>query len=200
MKKIPVLFVQQNSNYYNFDYFDCFDEKRNALTSQAREPLIAHPPCRKFSKLRSLSNAPTKEKQLAFFALEKIRRFGGILEHPKSSTLFKTGNFKLDGSIDDYGGFLRVVNLSDFGFQAVKPTMLYFVGLTPKQLPPFPLNFNAITHVISTSYKYSEKKELSRNKRSETPIQMIEYFIQVIEIIKQNKKKIMKNNYENTNL
>ena len=183
---IPVLFTQKNSNYNKIQIIDCYDEKRDALSFNARIPLIAHPPCRKFSKLRGLSTAPTKEKQLAFFALAQVRMFGGILEHPRSSTLWKEGNFNLDGSVDSYGGFLRSVDLSWFGFPARKKTMLYFCGIAPGQLPPFPISFNAITHVISNSYK-SDKKEIPRNMRSTTPFPMIEFFIEVMNIINENR-------------
>ena len=183
---IPVLFTQENSNYNEIQIFDCYDEKRNALSFNYRIPLIAHPPCRKFSKLRGLSTAPLSEKKLAFFALAKVRQFGGILEHPRSSTLWKDGNFNLDGSVDSYGGFLRSVDLSWFGFPARKKTMLYFCGITPSQLPPFPISLNAITHVVSSSYK-SEKKEIPKNMRSATPLPMIEFFIEVMNIINENK-------------
>ena len=183
---IPVLFTQENSNYNKIKIFDCYDIKRDALSFNGRIPLIAHPPCRKFSKLRGLSTAPLSEKKLAFFALAKVRQFGGILEHPRSSTLWKDGNFNLDGSVDSYGGFLRSVDLSWFGFPARKKTMLYFCGITPGQLPSFPISLNAITHVISSTYK-SDKKELSKNMRSTTPLQMIEFFIEVMNIINENK-------------
>lgn len=183
---IPVLFTQENSNYNKFEIFDCYDLQRNALSFSGRIPVIAHPPCRKFSKLRGLSTAPISEKKLAFFALSKVRQFGGILEHPRSSTLWLNGNFNLDGYVDSYGRFLRSVDLSWFGFPARKNTMLYFCGIAPGQLPPFPISLNAITHTISSSYK-SEKKEISKNMRSTTPLRMIEYFIEVMNVINKNK-------------
>ena len=184
---IPVLFTQENSNYDKIKLFDCYNIKRNALSFTDRIPLIAHPPCRKFSKLRGLSTAPLSEKKLAFFALARIRQFGGILEHPRSSTLWKNGNFNLDGSIDSYGGFLRSVDLSWFGFPARKKTMLYFCGIAPGQLPPIPISLDAITHVISSTSS-SNKKEISKKMRSTTPLPMIEFFIEVMNIINKNKK------------
>ena len=184
---IPVLFTQDNSNYDKIKLFDCYDIKRNALSFVGRIPLIAHPPCRKFSKLRGLSTAPLSEKKLAFFALAKIRQFGGILEHPRSSTLWLNGNFNLDGSVDTYGGFLRSVDLSWFGYPARKKTMLYFCGITPGQLPAFPISLDAISHVISSTSK-SNKKEISKKMRSTTPLQMIEFFIEVINVINKNQK------------
>ena len=185
--KIPVLFTAHVSFYNDNDIFDCYDVRRDAFSYTGRSPLIAHPPCRLFSRLRKFSTAGVKEKQCAFFALDKIRRFGGILEHPRSSTLWLNGNFKLDGSVDDYGGFLRSVNLSWFGFQAQKKTMLYFCGINPAQLPPFPLSLDAITHVISSGGN-NGKKELSALSRSQTPRLLIDYFLEVMAIINENSK------------
>lgn len=186
--RYPVLFTQVNSNYLKHSIFDCYDAYRAAFSYYGTKSIIAHPPCRLFSRLRKFSNAPVKEKQCAFFALDKVRQFGGILEHPRSSTLWLNGNFKLDGSVDDYGGFLRSVDLSWFGYPAQKKTMLYFCGLKPGTLPSFPFNLNAYTHVVNTSKK-SGKKELSKKDRSITPVQMILYFIEVLEIIEKNKLK-----------
>ena len=184
--KIPVLFTEPNSNYKLFENLDAYNLERNAFTYSDRLPLIAHPPCRLFSRLRTFSNAPVQEKKCAYFALSQIRQFGGILEHPRSSLLWKTGNFDLSGNIDNYGGFLRSVNLSWFGFPCEKKTMLYFVGINPSQLPAFPLSFDAITHQISSS-KRKSLPEISKDSRSSTPIAMIDYFITVINIINNNK-------------
>ena len=184
--KIPVLFTQLDSTYNRFDVFDIYDKNRNALSYESRLPIIAHPPCRKFSRLRSFSTAPVSEKKLAFFALSRVRQFGGILEHPRSSTLWKTGNFNLSGQVDEYGGFLRSVDLSWFGYPARKKTMLYFVGLSPFELPPFPFSLNAITHVIGSS-RNSAKKQVSKKMREATPLEMIYYFITVMSIINKNK-------------
>ena len=187
--KIPVLFTQNLSLYNTYEIFDCYDITRNAFTFTDRCPLIAHPPCRLFSRLRQFSTADRKEKQCAYFALSQVRMFGGILEHPRSSTLWKNGNFNLSGEIDNYGGFLRSVNLSWFGYPAQKKTMLYFVGIAPVQLPPFPLSLSAPLFSIGGS-KNNRLKEISKNAGSQTPDQMIKYFIQVMEII--NKSAIKK--------
>lgn len=185
--KIPVLFTQKKSLYNNFEIFDCYDEKRNAFNFSGRCPVIAHPPCRLFSRLRKFSKADVSEKKCAFFALSQVRMFGGILEHPRSSTLWQDGNFDLSGNLDQYGGFLRSVNLSWFGFPAEKKTMLYFVGISPSVLPPFPLDLSAPHLSVGTS-KCKRLPEIKKSSRSETPDQMIKYFIQVMEIINKSAK------------
>lgn len=183
--RIPVLFTQVNSNYNLFPVFDTYDINRDAFTFSGRLPGVYHPPCRLFSRLRPFSNAPLSEKKCAFFSLSRVRQFGGILEHPRSSTLWQTGNFNLSGQIDDYGGFLRSVNLSWFGFPCEKKTMLYFCGLLPYQLPPFPLSLDAPQYSIGNT-KLKRLQELPQKQRASTPLLMIEYFAQVITIIQSN--------------
>lgn len=176
---MTVLFVDRNSNYKNYPGTDCYDEVRNALNHNGKEAVICHPPCRLFSKLKGLSKAPLKEKQLAYYALNKVRSNGGILEHPKGSDLFKNGNFDLSGKVDKYGGFLRSVDLTWFGFNCKKQTIIYFVGLSPKQLPAFPILQPGASSLI---------EKLHSLKRSETPVKMIEYFEEVYRIIEENKR------------
>ena len=187
---INVLCTQSRSLYYNYDFFNCYDFSRNVFTLDNNLPCIAHPPCRLFSRLRKFSTAPIHEKKIAFFCLDKVRRFGGILEHPRSSTLWHTGNFDLSGQVDSYGGFLRSVDFSWFGYPARKKTMLYFVGISPSALPPFPISLDAISACVGSSSSYSNLKALPISLRSQTPRLMIEYFIQVMNIIsKKNIKK-----------
>lgn len=109
--------------------------------------------------------------------------FGGILEHPRSSTLWTSGNFSLSGGVDSYGGFLRSVDLSWFGFPARKATMLYFVGIAPSSLPSFPLPLAPPTHVVGGKSRVSRLEELPKSQRSITPAQMIDYFAQVYQFL-----------------
>ena len=95
---IPVLFTMQKSNYLQFKECDCYDEKRNALTYNGLTAIIAHPPCRLWSRLRHFSKAPLKEKYLGIWAINKVRGIGGIVEHPAGSSLFRFMNIPMDGS------------------------------------------------------------------------------------------------------
>lgn len=51
-------------------------------------------------------------------------------------------------------------------------------------LPPYPMNFDCVTHCLNTSSKNSKLKELAKNKRSYTPILFAKWLIKVVEIIK----------------
>lgn len=182
-----ILFAERNSNYNKVGGLNIYDSTRNAFNYQSMGPVIAHPPCRLFSKLRYFSNAPSCERLCAMFALQVVRECGGILEHPRASTLFKGNDFLLSGQVDKFGGFLRSVDLSWFGFPAQKTTMLYFVGISPGQLPAFPLSFDLISHTIGRYNRVSNKKELSKSLRSSTPVGMVYWLLDVLDIIIDNK-------------
>lgn len=174
---IPVLFVHSRSNYKKIPGFDCYDEKRNALNYTGSLPVIAHPPCRLFSRLRGLSNADESEKQLAYWALDLVRKNGGILEHPAGSLLWKEKDLPLGSCIDLYGGFTFCIDQMWWGFPAKKRTYLYIVGIHPRELPDYP---------ILSGIHFKGVQELTKKQRSETTIDLAIYLKEIILKIQKN--------------
>lgn len=176
-KRPSVLFTLPDSEYQKLG-LECFDEKRDATTFDFSTPVIAHPPCRLWSRLRKFSTAPKEEKELALFAIDAVRLCGGILEHPASSTLFKE-YLPPAGQTDDFGGFCFSVNLNWFGFPAQKKTWLYVCGLTRSEVPAIPLQFHPVTKVIeSHSHKPGRTQQLpslQKSLRSKTPLELCKY-------------------------
>lgn len=177
---IPVLFVHNRSNYKKIQGFDCYDEKRNASSYSGTAPAIFHPPCRLWSKLRAFSKAQESEKQYAIDAINYVRKFGGIVEHPETSQLWKYFDIKA-GKIDKFGGFIHAVNQEWFGYYTEKATYLYVVGCTPKELP---------TYTASPVFSKRQFVNLTPKQRSESTPQFIDYLKNIIIIINQNKNKL----------
>lgn len=180
MEKYGALYVHKNSNYKLYDEFDCYDEDRNALNYNSSMPVVAHPPCRLFSKLRAFSKADISEKRLAYHALQVVRNNGGILEHPCTSRLWIEKEIVKPGTTDVYGGFTISINQSWFGYYTQKRTRLYIVGISPAQLPSYPLSFDLIERKFDN---------LTPKQRSESTNQLIEWFLEILHLIYQNKKK-----------
>jgi hypothetical protein len=86
---ISVLFVQDDSIYkfIRGGRLDCWDSARDARNWPGGNAIVAHPPCREFSKMRGFSKAPPGEKELAYMAVRWVQQWGGVLEHPKGSLL-----------------------------------------------------------------------------------------------------------------
>lgn len=175
MESIKVYFVANRSNYKKVNGFDCYDEKRNALLFPPVEPAIYHPPCRLFSKLRCFSNAPVSEKWCAYWAMYFVRVYGGVVEHPFDSQIWKIHGISQVNVVDEFGGFWLVVDQHWFGFPTRKRTGLYIVGILPKNVPRLNLKL----------YQPSRKFEnLSPKQRSESTFEFIDFLKKIILLIK----------------
>ena len=179
---ISVLYVRKDSIYKQLGV-DCWDIERDARNWPGGNSIIAHPPCRAWGKLAHFARPRPDEKQLAINSIALIRKYGGVLEHPRASKLWQTLSLPLPGKIDEHGGFSLCVNQSWWGHKAEKNTLLYIVGISPKDIPQMPISFNAIQYVVSSSTrsKRGEVKEITKREREQTPIDFAKWLIELAE-------------------
>lgn len=191
---ISALFVRSDSIYKTMG-IDCWDINRNASLWPGGNSIIAHPPCRAWGKFERCANPLPGEKELAVLSIKWIRKYGGVLEHPSSSKLWKVIPLPYPGSIDEFGGFSICINQSDFGHKAQKKTLLYIKGCSYSYLPPLPILFNPPTHVIagdgrsrkkSKNYLQNQRPEVTKKEREATPLALALWLIEVAEKCQQN--------------
>lgn len=133
-----VLFARNDSIYKSMGA-DVYDMERDALTFPGGKPVVAHPPCRSWGKVRGLAKPRTGEKDLAPWAVAQVRKFGGVLEHPKGSRLWYQSEIPFPGEFEDLaGGYTIEVDQFNFGHVAHKVTYLYICGVHPCDLPAMP--------------------------------------------------------------
>lgn len=123
--------------------------QRDAKEYDGPHPVVAHPPCGPWGRLRHLCRH--QDPECGPRAVEQVRRWGGVLEHPAHSLLwyecgmprpnrmyestppapgYATGRFAFgDSDADAFGGRTYYVEQVDWGHCARKPTWLYVVGL-----------------------------------------------------------------------
>jgi hypothetical protein len=166
---------------------------RNALHFEGGCPVVAHPPCAQWGGLRHMARKDPQEKSLALFAVSRVRHFGGVLEHPKGSTLWTTEEIPVPGGgIDAYGGYTIEIDQWDFGHVANKPTWLYIVGCTPAQLPTMPPHKEGTSYrVISTGHGLREgmpgwRSRVTQKEREYTPPALAEWLVEVARRCKQS--------------
>lgn len=135
---VTVLFARADSIYKRLPGTDVFDLARDARTFSGSGPVIAHPPCRGWGRLRSFAKVTPGELELGLFAVEVVRRCGGVLEHPHASRLWAAAGLPLPGERDSFGGWTLPVYQGHFGHLAPKATWLYLVGIEPSDLPSLP--------------------------------------------------------------
>ena len=179
MDKVAALFVQRQSIYKLpplSRVVDSWDEQRDARRFQGGMPVIAHPPCRLWSRLAHCSTAPEEERELGLWAVRQVRRWGGVLEHPAWSKLWPAAGLPAPGGCDAYGFTVRV-DQWHWGHKALKPTWLYIVGIGRDELPPMPFREGEPTHVVGASK--SKKPEVQRWERSATPRAFAEWLYEI---------------------
>jgi hypothetical protein len=181
---IAVLFARQDSRYKKLADYDVYDIDRDARNFNESYPVIAHPPCRAWGRLSHMANPRPDEKDLAWFALDKVRKNGGVLEHPEGSRLWKEALLPLPGEFpDEYGGFTVLIDQYDFGHVAKKLTHLYIVGITPNELPKLPpKNMEKTDRSIAGNIKGT--KRCTQYQREYSPDGLIEFMTKICEKIK----------------
>lgn len=125
---VAVLFARERSEYFSLPDCDVWPRSRDARNYSGSLPVVAHPPCRGWARLRHLAKPIHGERELAIFAVEQVRRCGGVLEHPAGSTLWAVLGLPLPGEKDLFGGTTLSVYQGHFGHRAPKHTWLYVVG------------------------------------------------------------------------
>lgn len=149
---VAVLFVCQKSHYTRRPNLICYDIQKDARTYTENHPVVAHPPCRAWGRLRTVATRVRPgEKELAPWAIEQVRRCGGVLEHPAGSALFDYCGCPRPGDLPDaWGGLTIDIDQFHWGHRARKPTRLYIVGT--RDLPPQPRRDGEPTHCITQGH------------------------------------------------
>lgn len=140
MQTVAVLFARADSIYKTLPGCDVYDIERDARTWPGGAPVVAHPPCRAWGRLRAFAKPRHDEKDLARWAVSQVRQWGGVLEHPESSTLWADQRLpRYQNERDGHGGWTLPIHQFWFGHRAQKRTWLYIVGVNPWEIPDFPL-------------------------------------------------------------
>lgn len=137
---IAALYVQQGGSYYGLPGVDPWDEARDARRYSGPYPVVAHPPCQRWGKMwfgQPLHVKLTGERKRKgddggcfAAALDAVRTWGGILEHPWGSHAWAHFGLNLpprEGwwiTADMYGGWTCCVEQGRYGHYARKPTLL----------------------------------------------------------------------------
>lgn len=164
---VSVLFARSDSCYFDLVH-DVWDAARDARGYTASNPVVCHPPCRGWGRLRHWAKPRPDEKALALFAIEQVRRCGGVLEHPWGSTLWHAADLPHPGKVDAWGGWTLLVDQGWWGHAALKPTYLYIVGCSRADVGELPVQLQRAA---------GRTLELSPADRERTPLAFARFLV-----------------------
>ena len=90
MTRVAALYVEKGGVYFDLPDVDPWDETRDARLYEGPWPVVAHPPCGRWCRLAKFVEAVYGYKVgddggTFAAALEAVRTYGGVLEHPAGS-------------------------------------------------------------------------------------------------------------------
>jgi hypothetical protein len=183
-RTIAALYVDARGPYVGRDGVDAWTIDRDARLYDGPDPVVAHPPCADWSTLTCRATPPAnytlrpERRACGPRAVEQVRRFGGVLEHPAYSKLWHEMDMPRPGEFaDEHGGWTLYCEQVAWGHPAKKGTWLYIVGIP--NLDVTPMTGGTPTHVVTTSRRTTAPSlpEMKKSQRHITPPAFAEFLI-----------------------
>src|SRR5215217_5235024 len=143
---LAALFVESDGVYQKLEGVDAWDINRDARLYSGGHPVIAHPPCQRWGRFWHGSTRKPHQYNLGDddgcfkSALDSVRKYGGVLEHPCDSQAWKFYGLKPPKRFSGWQcagdglGFTCYVEQGHYGHASRKPTWLYAVNCTLPEL------------------------------------------------------------------
>lgn len=144
-RPIAALYVTKGGTYYGLRGVDPWDKERDARLYDGPYPVVAHPPCARWSRLAGFTEFRFGLKRgedggCFKAALDAVYRFGGVIEHPAYSDAWR--RFDLPRPITRHGWTLSLTNdgascyveQGRYGLPVKKATWLYAYGVELPEL------------------------------------------------------------------
>jgi len=191
---IAALFVATGGAYFDLEGVEPWDEHRDARKYAGPWPVVAHPPCSRWCRLAGLVEARWGHKRgddggCFESALNSVRSFGGVLEHPAHSDAWAKFGLpkppRHGGWVKGLcGGWSCAVEQGRYGHPAKKATWLYARGVT--LLPSLRWGFEAgsaskaLVSWCGNHVKSGESRErVGKKAASATPPQFREVLLEI---------------------
>ena len=182
---VAALYVDPRGPYPRMQGVEAWDEARDATTYAGPHPVVAHPPCGPWGALRKMCSR--QRRDLAPLAVEQVRQWGGVLEHPRGSLLWQECGLPSAGTVDAFGGFTLDIEQVAWGHKARKATWLYFVGVDPIIAKGGVRRGGTPTHLVSQTRgrNLAGLKRMSDQARKITPPAFAEWLVSLARTVQK---------------
>jgi hypothetical protein len=187
MRTVAVLYCDPRGVYSTLPGLDLWDESRDARLYAGPYPVVAHPPCARWCRLAKFVASQT-DGRLAVgddggcfaAALQSVRQWGGVLEHPAWSLAWAAHGLIAPPAhgwqLDIDGGWCCEVSQACYGHRARKLTWLYYVGAVAP--PELDWRVPKASLCVTTSRGNGKTVEMSSHmERSATPSAFAELLV-----------------------
>jgi len=191
---IAALYVQRGGVYWDLPGVDPWDEARDARKYDGPHPVVAHPPCARWCRLAGLVEARWGHKRgddggLFARALEQVREFGGVLEHPAYSAAWREFDLPKPPLHGGWvrglcGGWSCRVEQGRYGHAAKKATWLYAFGAS--SLPSLRWGHDAdaksqalVSWCGNKTQAHDTRPRVGKSAASRTPIEFRDVLIAI---------------------
>lgn len=175
---IAALYVEANGVYFGLPNVDPWDATRDARRYSGPHRVVAHPPCSSWCQLAYINQKRWGRKVgddggCFRHALNCVRTFGGVLEHPAYSYAWPAFGLprppRAGWQKTACGGWVAQVSQGAYGHAARKRTWLYYVGDAP---PTLDWSEPAPTAQVSYCANHGDSPlpRISKKAASRTPI------------------------------
>lgn len=138
-RTVTVLCAARSSVYRAIPGVDTITRTRNAWHVNPQGPIVAHPPCRCWSRAKMLSSMTTlkriEEMLLGMECVRLVIKNGGVLEHPAHSRLWACAHLPRPESSDHSSNVWSIcIDQANYGYPCCKPTWLLFSRISAKDV------------------------------------------------------------------
>ncbi len=155
IRTVAALCVSGRSIYKHTAGVLAYDQQKDARTFPGGMPVVAHPPCRCWSKFLSHQARPLDrqaEMHLGTWCVDQVIRHGGVLEQPAFSRLWEVCGLPLPGDLADPFLYTVYVEQKWFGFASRKQTWVLVSGVPPRHLAPLPFRLDGSSRGLARCF------------------------------------------------
>lgn len=132
MRTVAILCASPRSVYTRMAGVEVYTPERDAWTFRGGMPVVAHPPCRVWSRYtRHQAKPGPDEERLGIWCAAAVEANGGILEQPAHSHLWARLGLPEPGLRARWEAWSTCVWQAWWGYPMRKATWLYFRGIPP---------------------------------------------------------------------
>ena len=177
---IAALYVDPVGTYADLEGVDCWGEGRDARLYPGPHPVVAHPPCARWSTLAAIVEAAGGKRRgddggCFAAALAAVRRWGGVLEHPENSGAWPVFGLprppRSGGWVRGFcGGWSCYVEQGRYGHPARKGTWIYAHGADlPTMLWGHGFSAGSVVSRFRRTEDEARRREMKKTERAATP-------------------------------